>query len=262
VDEDVSLQKFYTTCDGFDNVLGSVGSVKITENDTRFFGPNEKYKNIRLERLNNEIIPALSLAKEENSFMFEKDNEIGTLSKRLSNLSDSGNASIIVGGKTSEEKKTKEFLIVDAISAVKSALKHGVVLGNNVTIPSALYSAFNNIEIEDEFIERVITEIVESYYSAFLHVVINVRPGAEVRDIFDECRSKYQTFNVRTGKMEKLSDLRGDDLGKTLLVNSVEADIEIFKTAVSIAILLAFSDNFLSSKGFHSERMIEMLPPM
>lgn len=180
----------------------------------------------------------------EDSFDAKSEVEKFHLSKRFAMLEGNRLATIFVGGETDFEKECNKFLIDDAISACKSAFKYGYVLGGNIAICEAIYNIMvnnmkNDILVETKYYDMM-TEIFESFKAVFYTVFKNRFTHDEdatnvIKPIFDKCVEEYVMY-----------DLIDDTYSNTKIINSVQTDIEILRTTVSIISLIYSSNLFIS----------------
>ena len=110
-------------------VLGmTVGNIVVSESETTITGKNEHQITVL-----NDIV--LSLQKEAAKLISSTsdsesvDERVQRFHRRIQRLGDKGSATILVGGLSDVERKTQTYLVEDAIYAVESAIKHGVIPG-------------------------------------------------------------------------------------------------------------------------------------
>lgn len=236
--------------------LGTCEKVKGTEYTTSFINGKGDELEIkeRIENLEKELDK-----KDKNETIQEYDEEIYEIRKRIALLQNSM-ANLYVGGNSEQEKETDIFLLEDAISACKSALKNGYTIGGTLTIPFFINDNFSddyikNLKDIDELSNHplfskfsftnlnIILTLLNSISNAFKEtyklVLTNkfINNETKVENVLDLCIKNNQIYNLTNDKFE--------DLKNTKVINSIETDIEILKSAVSIIGLLATSNQFI-----------------
>ena len=233
------------------DILQSCGSCEIFKSDdmtTKFIdglGDKDK-KDARIEEIKKEI---KLLIKDENLFLH--DMRIYDLKKRMA-LLENHMSTLYIGGNTEESKESIKYLLEDAISACKSALRNGVIIGGNLSIPFIL-SDKNNVDgivkkvyertkmwsiVNEENISAILNVINKGFEMSFLNVLLNYRSDIEeMEKILKNCIEHKNIYNLKTMAYELD--------GETSIINSVETDIEILKGAVSIISLIISSNQFI-----------------
>jgi chaperonin GroEL len=231
--------------------LGQCRKIVATETFTRIIeGMGDK------DQINKRInlIKDILDEKIRHESYIDLDDEIFNLRKRLACLENTM-VTLYIGGETENEKETVKYLVEDAVFACKSALHNGYTLGGNLIIP-IIYADLNN---RDEFINVVkekfnyllnipgITEsMFEDIYGAinsafedsYLTVLRNCFGKIDVvYDILDDCVLNKSILNLKNMNKEKMEE--------TTIINSIETDIEILKSAISIIGLLVTSNQFV-----------------
>jgi len=233
--------------------LGSCSKVVVTDIHTKFVkgaGDASKIQE-RIESIQKTLEEVIKI----DDFI-DRDEDIENLKKRTASLQ-SSMAVIYVGGNTEQEKKTRMYLIEDAIYAVKSALEHGYVIGGNLVLPRILSQ---NDETTDEIVESIspilshlfddenelvlfLREYLQAIKNAFSHSYVTVlRNGylseEKIAEIVTRSLEGDEFYNLKTRKYE--SD------NETVIINSAQTDIEIIRATFSIIGLLATSNQFLT----------------
>ena len=174
-----------------------------------------------------------------NIFMQRKSN--------LENLT----AVIHIGGKTYEERHSRERLIEDAIFASKSALKYGYTVGGNIMIPKILLNdkkklitllndKFDYTEADKAFYGSFIEILYDSFLESYRSVLENsyLLTNEKIDSIIDTVMTKDKFYNLKTHKFEKFTE--------TSVINSVDTDIQIMRSCISIIGLLATSNQVIT----------------
>jgi hypothetical protein len=187
-----------------------------------------------------------------------KDYELFLIKKRIATLTTSM-ANLYVGGNTEMEKRTRKFLIEDAVYACRSAIDNGYIVGGNLIVPKIINKYENDIIqklIKDPILEyihniyeteldvsllydNILGYIAASFLSSFSRVLSNANiDEEEANKIMLTCIEQDKIYNVKTRLYENDKD--------TLVINSSETDIEIMKASFSIIGLLATSNQFIA----------------
>ena len=216
----------------------------ITMNDVDTLAIKERVKYIK-EKLND--ITNIEM----NTGNFE-DSLVHTLKRRMAYLTKSL-AVINIGCNSNIERKNERFLIEDAILAVKSAIKNGYNIGGSLYIPFLIntegsYIISKAISYIQEHINLTVTEedlkvICDILFSSFMTTFRKILENAEYKQqdiatIMTKCITDNVIYNVNTKNYEFAQE--------ATVINSVETDIEIMKTVVSIIGLIYTSNQMLS----------------
>jgi len=232
--------------------LGSCNKVFATETITRFiegFGDKEAIN----ERCNLIKEKIEDLIRSES--YIEHDIDIFNLRKRLAGLQ-SALAVHYVGGNSESEKESDKYLLEDAVFACRSALKHGYIFGGNLIIPYILNEKENNdlvftmiksklsekIDIGDNY-DKEIDAIINAVFEAFLKSYATV-----LNNFYNDMENAETKANVflSEGKFYNIATLKVEDLWETSVINSVDTDIQIFKSVSSIIGLIVTSNQFIT----------------
>jgi chaperonin GroEL len=232
--------------------IGRAEKAIITEKNTQVIGKDlsedhVKAKKSKVDAL-NEKIKELDMIEEPSR---EELIELYELRRRVSSLTDS-TAIIHVGGKTQTERITRERLFEDAIFAAKSAIKYGVIVGGNISIPriinksklsivKKLSKKYSYLPVDDvpEFIGAFLDIIKNSFLESYRNVLNNsYLTDVEVEGIMSKCVRDNKFYNLKLHKFE--------DSNKTNVINSVNTDLEIMRSCFSIIGILATSNQFLT----------------
>ena len=245
-----------------DRFTGKAARAIITNKETQIIFDkslltDEQIKNIKdhIDELKHNIdeltnIPNRTMDEESDLFNFKT--EYNTLL---------GNTAIYrVGGKTLTERMSRERLIEDAILACKSTLNHGYIYGCNLAIPKAI--TVHKEEIVKKLIEKypyvsTVKDSAEEFFSEFLnviehaflqsyrHVLENASIPAEMIDnIIEEAIS--DTSSIKAGSLYNLKKHAYENLTDTDVINSVETDLNIMRTCISIIGILGTSNQFIT----------------
>jgi chaperonin GroEL len=235
-----------------DRFIGRAEKVIVTAKSTQVIGKQLAGEaNSRKERFvagfKSELDKLLSV-EETNK---DKEFEVYELRRRISCLTDS-TAVIHVGGKSLTERMTRERLFEDAIFACKSAIKHGVIPGGNIMIPmilddkskeltrelSAKYD-YLTVDSTEEFFGRFLLIIRKAFEESYRNVLNNSYfTEEEVEHVIGECVLKKLFYNLKLHKYEPIET--------TGVINSVDTDVQILRSVISIIGILATSNQFIT----------------
>jgi chaperonin GroEL len=234
--------------------LGIVKAFSSDELKTRFVGGRgvaTAKLNERVEKLKEKIQELSGVSDRVN-----RDAEIRLVEKRIAALT-SGMAVLRVGGATDSERSARKDLFEDAVYAVQSALRHGIVMGGTLAVPHiiastpTIYGDFANLVREREMLPTVeklndfskdfLECILKSFKMSFRQVLLNSGMKENVADDnVNRCVTGGVIYNLSTREFEPWEE--------TSIVNSADTEKEIMKAAFSIISLLATSNQFLASR--------------
>lgn len=164
-----------------------------------------------------------------------------------------GNSAIFhVGGKTLIERQSRERLIEDAIMACKSAIANGTIYGGNLVIPKIIHDQkleiavelatdFPYILVKDKttFFTKFLNMIENSFLQSYHHVLDNAYFNErEVDNVIKRCIEQGEFYNLKTHNFEPFEE--------TEVINSIDTDIQIMKTCISIIGILGTSNQFIT----------------
>lgn len=262
--------KYYDKFNGFDNIedydisdLGICKKVKGNDLHCMFidgngYETNKELIDEHIEELKKEY-ERLSIADDQ----VDREKDLFHIKKRIATLTKSM-ATLYVGGNSEMEKKTRHFLMEDAVYACRSSIEYGYVVGGNLVLPKVIHifkddiidkvmkhSKLNYLKnlftTEDELknaMYLVINEIYNAFLICFKVVLQNARiPDKEIEKIIDSCINDNLIYNVKLRRYENDKD--------TIVINSAETDIEIIKASFSIIGLLATSNQFITTNPIY-----------
>lgn len=181
----------------------------------------------------------------------EEDMKLYELRQRRSRLM-SSSALVHVGGKTLAERMTRQRLIEDAIFASKSAIENGYIPGGNLCIPkilidkkeslaSSLGVKYSYLPIENiraffaYFIDMLTQAFLESYRAVLNNSYMS---ETETEQTIEKCLKEDKFYNLKLHKYE--------DWNETGVINSVDTDIQILRSCISIIGILSTSNQFIT----------------
>ncbi|QQO92571.1 molecular chaperone GroEL [Staphylococcus phage Machias] len=186
----------------------------------------------RIAEINNEISYFADMNSEQAI------GEITTLQRRANSLN-SAIAKLYVGGSSQAEKISRKYLVEDSVHASKSALKFGYVSGGNLSVNKVI----KNIDTEKlSDLDRLVLDLIDISSREVYHKVLenfNRFKKPEIESMTQTCISKDAIYNIKTAEYE-------DDT-ETDIINSVETDIKILETTISIIGLISLSNQFLTN---------------
>jgi chaperonin GroEL len=235
--------------------VGTAGKVVITEKTTQVLSvkasemSSDHTKSLakKIKEFNDDITK-LNKIEDRNQ---DQEMKLYELKRRLSNLTDS-TAVLYVGGKTLTERMTRSRLIDDAILACKSAMTYGYIPGGNLCIPKLLLKnkeglcnilgeKYNYLPIDNirtffsYFIDTLANTFLESYRAVLSNSYMS---EDEVEKTIKVCLNEDKFYNLKLHRYE--------DWTKTEVINSVETDIQIMESCISIIGILSTSNQFLT----------------
>lgn len=181
----------------------------------------------------------------------EQDMKLYELRQRKSRLT-SSTAVLHVGGKTMAERMTRQRLIEDAIFACKSTIEYGYIPGGNICIPkilkekkeafaSVLGAKYNYLAVDNirTFFGYFIDVIKDAFLESYKAVLSNsYMSEEEIEKTITECLEKNKFYNLKLHQFEEWK--------KTKIINSVETDIQILRSCISIIGILSQSNQFIT----------------
>ena len=238
-----TMEGYMLACCSFgkDSPLGAVADAKVTEKRTVLVGTLSEDKcRDRTIKLQVDLEELLDKDCESKEIL----GEASLLRQRIRALSGSGVATLYVGGDSEQEKKARTYLVEDAVCAAKSALVHGVLPGCCLETMAVLHRISQTKLTEER--KNLVVAFSEAYIKFYARV-IQASPGSamklrdeyirngEVPDISTSMKlPPYTVGNFRKGKVS------------TGLLTSAQSDVEILRSAASIATLIATSGAFVS----------------
>jgi len=241
-----------------DRFVGRAAAITVTRKKTQVLGMDRSVKHIKskkacVKQLTTALRKNMELEEPSNNELFDRY----ILQRRLSSLTDS-TAVIHIAGKSLTERRTRERLFEDAILASKSAIKYGVIPGGNIMIPkiledeitkpladtlliSQLVEKYNYIPVFDKeiFIRDFLILVKDAFVASYYHVLSNSYFNEEkVNEVLSICLNENKFYNLKTHKYE--------DIDKTEVINSVDTDIQILQSVVSIIGIMATSNQMIT----------------
>jgi chaperonin GroEL len=230
--------------------IGRAEKISITAKNTQIIGKElspekSKAKDKKVQGFKDKLEELLKL----DNLNSDQEFEIFELRRRISSFTNS-TAIIHVGGKSLTERMTRERLIEDAIFATKSALKYGVIPGGNIMIPKILRKSEIKKDLVKKYLyipvdnlEQFFSEFIKIVEMAFLESYANVLNNSyfkeeEVEKVIEECITQEKFYNLKLHKYENINE--------TEVINSVDTDIQILRSVVSIIGILATSNQFIT----------------
>ena len=168
-------------------------------------------------------------------------NEEYVLTKRLAVLKQTL-ITIVVGGSSEQKRKTNKDLIDDAVAACRSALEHGYTVGGNLSIPIILDRKHKE-QVYSSPDKQLECELVTALGDSFLNVYAQVLANA---GIVGEEANIIMNKSIETGEMY---DIIKKEYTSDRIINSIETEMEIVKTMVSIISLLLTSNQFVQDSA-------------
>lgn len=230
--------------------VGHAEKVLVTAKSTQIIS-KEAQDSKKLEAVVKEMKHTLDKLLKIEVPTRDEDMKIYELRRRLSRLTGSS-AILHVGGKTRAERMTRQRLIEDAVFACKSALQHGYIPGGNISIPKILLlnkesfsmllgEKYNYLPIENirSFFAYFIDLLVETFLESYRAVLNNSYMDEETTEfVIDKCLEENLFYNLKLHKYENYED--------TVVINSVNTDIQILRSCMSLVAILSTSNQFMT----------------
>lgn len=234
-----------------DQFVGRAEKIVVSAKSTQVITKDDLSDKKILDRTVKDMTDELSKLLKIEVPTKEEDFRIYELRRRVSRLTGSS-AILHVGGKTRAERMTRQRLIEDSIFACKSALQHGYIPGGNITIPKVLMEdkegfvailskKYNYLPMEDitsffnYFIEMLITTFLESYRAVLNNSYMTEE---DTEEVIKKCLNENLFYNLKLHKFEKFSE--------TAVINSVNTDIQILRSCMSLVAILSTSNQFMT----------------
>ena len=198
--------------------LGKAKKAIVTNNKTIIIGLGDNAQiEERVAVLNNR------LEKEESDY------EAKTLKERISKLR-GGVGNIKVGGSTPLEIKDKKTKVVDAVSAVKSALLGGVVDGGGIALLGAAQILDDNIEGE-----KVLKSAIQVPFELIMaNADINKGP---VKEKYLETGEGLNVETGETGNLIEMGIIDPANVVKAALTNAVSNALMVSNLGGAVALV-------------------------
>lgn len=235
--------------------IGRAQKASISRKETQVIAleldamPQEHRKTVqeRIDEFSNKI---KKLQKIEEPTR-DQDDELYEYRRRLSRLT-SASAILHVGGKTMAERMTRQRLIEDAVLACKSTLKYGYIPGGNLCIPKYLNEKregladflgtkykYLPIDKPRTFFLYFIDLLRDTFLESYRAVLNNSYFSEEQTDaVIKKCLEEDLFYNLKTHTYEKWNE--------TDVINSVDTDIQILRTCLSIIGILSQSNQMMT----------------
>lgn len=195
-------------------------------------GNGSKRLKDRISEINNEIKHYTDMNSDQAI------TAITDLQKRANSLNNAI-AKLYVGGSSHAEKTSRLYLVEDSVHASKSALKYGYVSGGNLSVNKVI----KNIDRERlSTLDNLTLDLIDISSREVYHKVLenfNRFDKAEIKSITQTCIEKDAILNIKKNEYEQ--DYETD------IINSVETDIKILETTISIIGLISLSNQFLTN---------------
>lgn len=256
IDLSIYLDSNITNIEEYNSeMFGSCAKVECFANKTIFIGGYGK-------ETNTEIF-AKRLADTTDEYYNTPENSIakkGNLKLRIDKMN-GVNITLLVSGRTEEERKTAIYLVDDSINAIKSTLNKGFTLGGNIisyyasndiynfveeTSDDQILSLFkknltnviltDDTETSTDILLDIFNSVVQSYFEMATHGLLNssIFDCKDIQNIFTNIESydckNPEVFNRITNNFESIEN--------TSILAPVQTDIEILKASFSIVTLL------------------------
>jgi len=156
-----------------------------------------------------------------------------------------------IGGRSYEERRSRERLFEDAIFASKSAIDYGYTVGGNIMMPKiltddcdklvkTLREKYKYVNQDKDFFKYFILLVRDSFLASYVSVLDNsyLLSDEKIDEIVNVVLNKNKFYNLKTHSYE--------DFATTSVINSVNTDIQIMKSCISLIGLLATSNQVIT----------------
>jgi chaperonin GroEL len=171
------------------------------------------------------------------------------LQERLAKLS-GGVAVINVGAATEVELKEKKARVEDALSATRSAVEEGIVIGGGMTLIRTI-DAIESLALEGD--EKIGAEIIKKALEAPLRQIAN-NAGIEGSVVVEKAKSTKgdEGLNAATGEWE--------DLMKAGIIDPAKVTRSALQNASSVSALLLTTETLITEEKEEKEPAMPMPP--
>lgn len=212
------------------NYVGYCENITLTKKITTFVGKTEENTS-KVEEIKSDIKNELKEMEDNHVLDYKR---IYELNKRLAVIN-KNLVTLFVGGNSEQERKTNKHLIDDAVSACKSALQYGYVIGGNIAISLAVNNIFKKYESTSKLNYDIYKAISEAFINVYREVLDkSTLTDDEINEIIDKSIKEGTIF-----------DLTSNSYTSTEVINSVRTEIEILKNVISIISLILTSNQFI-----------------
>jgi hypothetical protein len=108
-----------------------------------------------------------------------------------------------------------------------------------------MHNIFNSDSDLHNFYNTVLQSISSAFESSFAQVLSNANIK-NINNIIERCKEQHAIYNVKSRIFENDKE--------TMVINSVDTDIEIIKASFSIIGLLATSNQFITTNAISTKR--------
>ena len=228
--------------------LGSADKLIISDSST--LAQNGKGQGTEAYKERVDAIRKLLVEYSNTDSHYDFDDRIALYKLRIARM-EAKAAVIRVGGETRQAVDTRKYLIEDATLAARSALRNGIVIGGNTAV----------IRVMDTFYEEILADLVAKLPElakddcaamimrcvsfAFVDAYKAILKQHPTYANSDEKTNEIVLTSLNDNKVFNLRSLQYEDIESSMIINSVETDIEITKAALSIISLLLTSKKFV-----------------
>lgn len=233
--------------------IGNALKATITKNSTEIICDDELLSESEIatkREVINKITADLDELNKKSNLSNEEINMNFMYKTRKSNL-ENLTAIIHIGGRSYEERRSRERLFEDALFASRSAINYGYIVGGNIMIPFILNSncnelakllkdKFDYIKQDKDFFKYFILLLRDSFLESYRSVLDNsyLLSDDQIDKILDVVLYKNQFYNLKTHSFENFTE--------TSVINSVDTDIQIMRSCISLIGLLATSNQVIT----------------
>lgn len=231
------------TPEKLNSYLGWADRIVSTKKTTTFYGADTLNKELgeRLGTARTELAQIMAEGGCKLQRIYELKKRIAILTKQL--------VILYVGGYSEAERLSDMELIEDAVAACRSAIRHGWVIGGNLSIVFACDNILardnESRDVEPSALTVVQRVLIQNIRQAFINVYETVLGNKyDLTDIEDR---KYVDTILETSVSErKIYNLNTDEYTDKEIINSVETETEILKNVLTLISLILTSNQFMT----------------
>lgn len=224
------------------SVPGKCDEVLMNEHTTTFLVQGEHINQKAINALVDKLLEKRTMYSEQTPNEHTQKN-LFEIDKRIANLKGQI-ATLYVGGSTERERKTRKYLLDDAIHAAESAIKHGYVAGGNLSVPRIIFKKYPDLFGSEDYEMTVKDELLLAVYMSMTDVfgyALENTMKLKDKEIDETISDLLQLDNILN-----LKTFEDESIKETSIINSVETDKMILNSVFSIIGLLATSNQYIT----------------
>lgn len=226
-----------------DRYLGYADKIVSTRKTTTFYGSRtlQKELNETLGSARNELAQLMAEGGAQLERIYELKKRIAILTKQL--------VILYVGGYNEAERLSDMELIEDAVSACRSAIRHGWVIGGNLSIVFAcddILARDNENREPESLLTSVQRTLIQNIRQAFINVYAQVLGNKYDMENPEDQKLVTETIIPKCINDRAIYNLITDEYTSTDIINSSETEVEILKNVLTLISLILTSNQFMT----------------